>query len=108
LAEAILAIAARTTDKHPAPWGVYHATGAGTTSWYEFARAIVHGAGRLGIAPVPVLPITTAEFPTPAKRPANSCLDCSKLEQTFGVRLPHWQDGLQACIAELAGAAQSS
>ena len=108
LAEAILSIAACSAGKHSAPWGVYHAAAAGATTWHEFACAIVHAAGGLGIAPVPVLPITTAEFPTPAKRPANSCLDCSKLERAFGVRLPHWRDGLQACIAALAGAAQSS
>jgi dTDP-4-dehydrorhamnose reductase len=64
--------------------------------------AIVEAALPLGLAPLPVLPITTAEYPVAAKRPANSCLDCSKLASTFAVRLPHWRDGLKACIAELA------
>jgi dTDP-4-dehydrorhamnose reductase len=50
---------------------------------------------------VPVIPITTPEYPTPAKLPANSRLDCSKLERAFGVRLPPWQQGVQECIAEL-------
>jgi dTDP-4-dehydrorhamnose reductase len=107
LAEAILAIAVSLKADRPVTWGIYHAAGRGDTTWHEFASAIVNAAGPLGIAPVPVLPITTAEFPTPAKRPANSCLDCSKLERAFGVRLPHWRQGLQACIAELAASQQS-
>jgi dTDP-4-dehydrorhamnose reductase len=63
----------------------------------------VRAATSLGVPEVPVVPITTAEYPTPAARPANSRLDCGKLERTFGVRLPHWEVGLAACIAELAG-----
>jgi dTDP-4-dehydrorhamnose reductase len=107
LAEAILAIAAAIGGGRVTPWGVYHAAGTGDTSWHEFAAAIVNAAGPLGIAPLPVLPITTAEFPTAARRPANSCLDCRKLERTFGLRLPHWRQGLDACIGELAANAKS-
>jgi len=102
LAEAILAIADRIAAPQASPWGVYHAAGTGETTWHEFAMAIVEAALPLGLAPLPVLPITTAEYPVAAKRPANSCLDCSKLASTFAVRLPHWRDGLKACIAELA------
>jgi dTDP-4-dehydrorhamnose reductase len=108
LAEAILGIADRIGMAQPSPWGIYHVAGTGDTTWHEFARAIVSAAHPLGIVPVPVLPITTAEFPLPAKRPANSCLDCSKLQATFAERLPHWRDGLQACIAELAAGAANS
>ena len=104
LAEAILSIAVRIKANDPLSWGVYHAAGAGATTWHEFAVAIVNAAAPLGVAPVPVVPITTAEYPLPTRRPANSCLDCSKLERAFGLRLPHWRRGLQACIAELAGA----
>ena len=107
LAEAILTIAAVIGSGRSSPWGIYHAAGTGDASWHEFATAIIDAAGPLGIAPVPVLPITTAEFPTAACRPANSCLDCRKLERTFGVRLPHWRQGLHACISELAGNAKS-
>ena len=107
LAEAIFAIAARLASGSAPAWGIYHAAGSGDTNWHEFATAIVEAAGVLGIAPVPVVPITTAEFPTTARRPANSCLDCSKLQRTFGVRLPHWREGLEACIAQLAGPARS-
>jgi dTDP-4-dehydrorhamnose reductase len=108
LAEAILAIAERLGKTKASPWGIYHAAGMGDTTWHEFAQSIVKAAHPLGIAPVPVLPITTAEFPLPAKRPANSCLDCRKLQSTFAVRLPHWQEGLRACIAELAAANANS
>jgi dTDP-4-dehydrorhamnose reductase len=107
LAEAILAIAAVIGSGRSSPWGIYHAAGTGDTSWHEFATAIVNAAGPLGITPVPVSPIATAEFPTAAQRPANSCLDCRKLEHTFGLRLPHWRQGLHACINELVGNAKS-
>jgi dTDP-4-dehydrorhamnose reductase len=100
LADAILAIAARLGSGQP--WGVYHATAAGETTWHGFASAIIAAAGPLGVPQVPVLSITTADYPTPARRPANSCLDCGKLERVFGPRLPPWQQGLAECIAELA------
>jgi len=103
LAEAILAVAARLGEAAGPPrWGVYHAAAAGDTTWAGFAQAIVAAGARLGVPQVPVVAISTAEYPTPARRPANSRLDCGKLARTFGVRLPPWQQGLEACIAELA------
>jgi dTDP-4-dehydrorhamnose reductase len=102
LAEAILAIAARLDAQRPAqPWGIYHAVGGGETTWAAFATAIVAAGARLGVPQIPVIPITTPEYPLPAKRPANSRLDCAKLERVFGVRLPPWQQGVAECIAEL-------
>ena len=93
--DAILAIAARlATASSDEAWGIYHAAAGGETTWAGFAAAIVAAGARLGVPQVPVIPITTAEYPTPAKRPANSRLDCSKLERTFGVRLPPWQQGV--------------
>jgi len=74
--------------------GVYHLSAAGKTSWQGFAQAIVD---RMPVADKKcqaVVPITTAEYPTPAKRPAFSVLDCSKLERAFGIRLPDWQESL--------------
>jgi dTDP-4-dehydrorhamnose reductase len=65
--------------------GIYHMTAGGETTWFEFARTILADDPR-----VTVRPITTAEYPTPAKRPAYSVLDNSKLERVFGVRLPSW------------------
>ena len=82
--------------------GTYHLACAGAASWFAFASAIfAHwaDAGR----PVPRLkPITTAEYPTRARRPAWSVLDCSKAFTTFGVRLPEWETGLALCLAERA------
>jgi len=102
LADAILAIAARLGDDNgEAVWGTYHAAGGGETTWAGFAAAIVAAGARRGVPQAPVIPITTADYPLPAKRPANSRLDCSKLARTFGVRLPPWQQGVQECIEQL-------
>ena len=70
------------------PSGVYHMTAGGATSWCGFARAIFSADG----SPKPnVLPITTADYPTPAKRPRNSVLSNNKFERTFGFCLAPWQ-----------------
>jgi len=104
LAEAILDIAAHLAKDRTAAdrWGIYHAVAAGETSWHGFAEAIVTAAAPLGVPPVPVIPITSAEYPTPARRPANSRLDCSKLRRAFGIQLPDWRDGLQECMQLLS------
>lgn len=102
LADAILAIAAKTGSGNP--WGIYHATATGETTWHGFASAIIAAAKPLGVPQVPVLPIATADYPTPARRPANSCLDCGRLERVFALRQPPWQQGLAECIGELASA----
>lgn len=83
--------------------GTWHLTAAGETSWHGFAEAIFAeavSAGKLARAPK-VEAITTADYPTPAKRPAYSHLDVSKLESDFGIALPSWQDGLKQVIAAL-------
>jgi len=85
------------------PWGIYNMAGGGETSWCGFAREIFIQSEKLGGATARVHPITTWEYPTPARRPANSRLDCSKLAQVFGVTLPDWRDGTAACVARLAG-----
>jgi dTDP-4-dehydrorhamnose reductase len=92
LADAILKIAS-----HPTP-GTYHLAGAGAASWFEFAQAIFAGAAALGAKAPRVEPITTAEYPTPAQRPANSVLDCAKAKRTFAVELPPWNDGLSRML----------
>jgi len=78
--------------------GLYHVASQGETTWWGFARRIIELAG-FGER-VRVLPITTADYPTPAKRPAYSVLSTDKLERVFGIRLPHWEDGLKRCLAE--------
>lgn len=76
--------------------GTYHLTATGQTSWHGFAEALFAEAVALGIlARGPqVEAITTAEYPTPARRPAYSCLDVTRLQSELGVRLPTWQQGL--------------
>ena len=82
--------------------GTWHLTAKGETSWHGFAEAIFAEAVTTGVLPraPKVEAITTAEYPTPAKRPAYSHLDVAKLEQDFGVVLPSWQDGLKRVIAD--------
>ena len=75
--------------------GIYHLAAAGETSWYGFARhAIAHARARglpMRLAADALRPITSAEYPTPARRPGNSRLDCTKLERALSIRLPDWQ-----------------
>ena len=79
--------------------GTYNMTCQGSTTWCGFAGEILKTAGIKGVK---VQPITTSEFPTPAKRPRYSVLDNSKLEQVYGLRLPHWQESLKECLAQRA------
>jgi len=72
----------------PGREGLYHLTASGHTTWYEFALAACAAAG----LDVSIQPIATAEWPTPAKRPTWSVLDCSRFEAAFGLRLPDWRD----------------
>jgi len=76
--------------------GVYHLTAGGATTWCGFAREIFRIAG----IQTPVEPITTAEYPTPATRPANSVLSNEKMKNTFKVSLPSWGESLERCLAE--------
>lgn len=79
--------------------GIYNLTCGGDTSWFGFARSILARSASLFGTPQPTLvPIRTAEYPRPAKRPANSRLSCGKLEDTFGITLPHWEQGLELIL----------
>ncbi|PTE13102.1 dTDP-4-dehydrorhamnose reductase [Pseudogemmobacter blasticus] len=80
-----------------APGGTHHFSGAPDVSWAEFARAIMATAG----LPAQVEDITTADYPTPARRPANSRLDCSAFAAAFGVTRPDWREGLDRIVKEL-------
>jgi dTDP-4-dehydrorhamnose reductase len=74
--------------------GVYHLAASGQASWHGFAEAIIGLMPEEGKKCRVVEPITTAEYPTPAKRPAFSALSCEKLQRTFGLRLPDWRESL--------------
>jgi dTDP-4-dehydrorhamnose reductase len=78
--------------------GVYHACGEGWTTWHGLACAIFAEASRHGRTPPTVEPIGTADWPTPARRPPDSRLDCSRLSTVFGVRLPEWRSSLSSTI----------
>ena len=77
--------------------GLYHLSSTGRASWYAFARAIVGEAAKPR-----VVPITTAEYPLPARRPAYGVLATSRFEATFGFALPSWEDALARCRSEPA------
>lgn len=103
---------ATALDELVAQWGgqqsgVYHFTNTGNTSWHGFACEIVRQYKALHYLPAliadveAIKPLTTADYPTPASRPANSCLDNAKLQQDFGIVLPTWQAGLQKVMQHL-------
>ncbi len=75
----------------------YHYTNEGSISWYTFAQAIMHEAK----LPCTIHPITTAEYPTPAKRPSYSVLDTTRIRHMLGLSLPHWRDSLRQCLHRL-------
>ncbi|HLP97519.1 MAG TPA: dTDP-4-dehydrorhamnose reductase [Sideroxyarcus sp.] len=85
--------------------GLYHLTAAGRTNWHEYAREIVDLACRydaeLAAKPLDIRAIATHEYPTPAKRPANSSLSNGKIRNAFGIALPEWQLSLAECIKQL-------
>ncbi|WP_374764421.1 dTDP-4-dehydrorhamnose reductase [Yunchengibacter salinarum] len=81
--------------------GLYHMTATGDATWHAFAEAIFDEAARFGHPRPAVKALTTADFPTPAARPANSRLNSARLESTFGVRLPHWRLSTRACVRRL-------
>lgn len=100
LAAAIVAIALRIRADgwQPRFGGVFHAAGGGSTTWHGLACAVFEEAARHGARIPQVDPITTAEYPTKAKRPADSRLDCGKLAAVFDVRLPPWRPSLARTI----------
>jgi len=77
--------------------GIYHYSNEGVASWYDFARSIFE----IRNIPVKVNPILTSDYPTPARRPAFSVLDKSKIKQVFGMEIPYWKDSLSKCLSNL-------
>lgn len=105
IADAIWTIVARIQTMGAAfPWGTYHYCGAGQTTWHGFAEAIVDLAAPTLPHPVTVTPITTADYPTPAKRPANSVLDCNRIAAALAIRPRAWREALAQVMAELSAA----
>jgi dTDP-4-dehydrorhamnose reductase len=108
LAAAILAIADRiaATGWDDRYQGVFHAAGAGETTWFGFATTIFAQAALLGAKVPAVEPIPTSAYPTPARRPANSRLDCSRLAAVFDLRLPPWRDSVIRTVDDVFAASR--
>ncbi len=105
IADATLLVAARLRRRRCAGAArEFHMTGAGEASWADVAEAIFAHATKHGRAPVRVRRITTADYPTPARRPANSRLDSAKLSRVYGVALPDWRASLAHCVDRLLAA----
>ncbi len=87
------------------PYGTYHVVARGETNWCDYARYVIGEALKAGkvlkATPERISPIPTAQYPTPAKRPENSRLDTQRFHQTFGLELPHWQDGLNHILKQI-------
>jgi len=102
LAEALLKMAFHIVKKTKVFWGTYHYCGEGITTWHEFAGTILAMAKFYGsIRTHRVKPITTDEFPTPARRPAFTALDCSRIKKNFGIIPKPWQASLQQTIGKI-------
>jgi dTDP-4-dehydrorhamnose reductase len=97
--------ALRTAQARPEVSGTYHAAAAGETSWHGYAShviAIARAAGQpIKVADAAITAVPTSAFPTPARRPANSRLDTTKMRQTFDLTLPRWQDGVERMLSEV-------
>ena len=108
LAETILRIAARFLEGGQVHWGTYHYCGKGVTSWYGFAEAIFAvAAAYVALKVRQVEPISTADYPTPAKRPANSVLDCSLVERSFGIVPKPWNESLARMLEQVLAGEQA-
>ena len=99
LADAVLAISEKFLKNHKLAWGTYHYCGNGVTTWHGFAKRIFELAKNFdSIVLKEVVPVKTEEYPTPAKRPANSVLDCSLLVRNFGIQPRPWTESLADMI----------
>ncbi len=103
LSEAVLTMADRLKRRSDVDWGTYHYCGLGIISWYEFAKEIIDLARQFGeIKANRIVPITTADYPTKARRPAFSALDCNLIKARFGIDQKPWQESLRLTIQRLS------
>lgn len=102
IAAAALQIGRRLlTSPLEAPRGLFHLTGTGAATWAEFAEFIFETSASLGGPAARVRRISTAEYPTPAKRPANSQLDSTRLAESYAIALPHWRTSARLCVKKV-------
>lgn len=103
IALALLTLVDQITTQDSIAWGTYHYCGVPATTWHGFAEAILAAGVKAGLLQraIPVRPIATSDYPTPARRPANSVLDCRKISSTFGIQPPDWQQALLTMLHTL-------
>lgn len=103
----VTAHAIRGIQARPELSGLYHMVAGGQTTWYDYARFVIEWARAKGVAikvePGAISPVPTTEYPTPARRPLNSRLNTTKLQQAFGLTLPDWQSGVERMLTEHLG-----
>ncbi|MCW5656415.1 MAG: dTDP-4-dehydrorhamnose reductase [Burkholderiaceae bacterium] len=103
----VTAHALRASIQTPGLAGTYHAAAASKTSWHGYAQFVIEWARRQGYAiRVPhdrVKPVLSSAYPTAARRPLNSRLDCSRLQHSFGLTMPHWRSGVLRMLTEIQG-----
>ncbi|MDB5996929.1 MAG: rfbD [Pseudomonas sp.] len=99
IANSTLALIERWQAGQAGAWGTYHLTNQGETSWFGFAQAIGDALREQGKPCAHLVPIPTSDYPTPAARPLNSRLDCTRLHREWGVSQPDWQTALRECLA---------
>lgn len=103
LATALATIAMHLADDPAAPTGTFHFANAGSTNWADFARAIFAGSAARGGLSATVEGIPSADYPTPARRPRNSRLDCASTQSAFGLAARPWQDALDDLLDQCIG-----
>ncbi|MBX9775441.1 MAG: dTDP-4-dehydrorhamnose reductase [Xanthobacteraceae bacterium] len=102
IADGVLAVARNlVAGRGDERYGTFHMAAAGSASWADFAAAIFAASAECGGPSARVVPIASAEYQTPARRPANSRLDCAKIARVHGVVLPSWQPSLAACVGRI-------
>jgi dTDP-4-dehydrorhamnose reductase len=107
LAATLMQITVRLIDDPEAPTGVFHVVNRGETTWRRVAEAVLARAAADGRSMASVVPIATAEYPTPARRPLNSRLSTARLEREYGIVLPDWRDGVDRILDQLLEAETS-
>lgn len=98
IANSTLALIERWQTSQVTNWGTYHLSAQGETSWFGFAQAIGEALRQQGKPCADLFPIPSSDYPTPAARPLNSRLDCSRLQRDWGVSQPDWQTALRECL----------
>ena len=101
IAQALWTLARGLVAMGESPHQLYHLGPQGDASWADFAVAIMDASGKAGGPSAAIRRITTTDYPTPAKRPANSVLDCTRIEQDWSIALPHWEESCQRVVTEI-------